>query len=68
MAVIGADLEVLLDSCTIMGIEAVVEVHTQNELDHAISKGATIFLVNMWDRITGRLYPDQVSNSNYNGQ
>ena len=43
-----------------MGTEAIVEVHTPNELYFALSRGATIFLVNMWDRTTGRLYPDQV--------
>ena len=58
-AVVGGDLETLLDACTIMGTEAVVEVHTPNELEFALSRGATIFLVNMWDRVTGRLYPDQ---------
>lgn len=57
---VGADLEVLLDACTIMGTEAIVEVHTPNELEFALSKGATIFLVNMWDRLTGELFPNQV--------
>ena len=57
---VGADLEVLLDSCTIMGVEALVEVHTPNELEFALSKGATIFLANMWDRTTGKLFIDQV--------
>lgn len=59
-SVVGGDLEVLLDACTVMGTEALVEVHTPNELDFALSRGATIFLVNMWDRITGKHYPDQV--------
>ncbi|RYY69709.1 hypothetical protein EON63_23405 [archaeon] len=26
--VVGADLSVLLDSCTLMGVEGIVEVHT----------------------------------------
>ena len=59
MAVVGGDLEVLLDACTIMGTEAIVEVHTPNELEFALSKGATIFLVNMWDRMSGRLFKEQ---------
>eukprot|EP01036_Dinobryon_divergens_P031432 gene31432-40828_t len=59
VAVVGGDLEVLLDACTIMGTEALVEVHTPNELEFALSKGATIFLVNMWDRMTGKLFSDQ---------
>ena len=46
-----------------MGVEALVEVHTPNELEFALSKGATIFLINMWDRATGILYPDQVNNT-----
>lgn len=61
VAVVGGDLEVLLDACTIMGTEALVEVHTPNELEFALSKGATIFLVNMWDRMSGKLFTDQVS-------
>jgi hypothetical protein len=59
VGVVGADLEVLLDSCTIMGTEAIVEVHTPNELEFALAKGATIFMANMWDRATGRIYKDQ---------
>jgi indole-3-glycerol phosphate synthase len=60
VAVVGADLEVLLDACTIMGTEALVEVHTPNELEFALSRGATMFLVNMWDRMSGKLFTDQV--------
>lgn len=59
-AVVGADLEVLLDACTIMGTEALVEVHTPNELEFALSRGATLFLVNMWDRMSGSLFTEQV--------
>lgn len=59
VAVVGGDLEVLLDACTIMGTEALVEVHTPNELEFALSKGATIFLVNMWDRTSGKLFTEQ---------
>lgn len=60
LGVVGGDLETLLDAATIMGAEAMVEIHSPNELDYALSKGATLFLVNMWDRLTGKLYPDQV--------
>lgn len=60
VGVVGADLEILLDACTIMGTEAVVEVHTPNELEFALSKGATIFLINMWDRMSGKLFSEQV--------
>ena len=60
VAVVGADLEVLLDACTIIGTEPIVEVHTPNELEFALSRGATIFMVNMWDRLTGGYFPNQV--------
>jgi len=59
VGIVGADLEVLLDSCTIMGVEPIVEVHTPNELEFALAKGATIFMANMWDRATGRMYKEQ---------
>jgi hypothetical protein len=60
-AVVGNDLETLLDAGTVMGTEVMVEVHTPNELEYALSKGATIFLINMWDRFTGKLFSNQVS-------
>lgn len=44
-----------------MGTEAVVEVHTPAELDYALSNAATILLVNMWDRLSGKLFVDTVS-------
>ena len=59
-SVVGATLEELLDACTIMGTEALVEVHTPNELKYALECKATTFLVNMWNRFTGKLYPNQV--------
>lgn len=63
VAAVGADLEVLLDACTIMGTEALVEVHTPNELEFALNKGATMFLMNMWDRMSGKLFTDQVNQA-----
>lgn len=60
-AVVGANLEELLDACTVMGTEALVEVHTPSELEYALGCCATTFLVNMWDRFTGKLYPNQVA-------
>jgi indole-3-glycerol phosphate synthase len=59
---LGADLETLLDSCTIMGVEAIVEVHTPRELEFALGCGATTFFVNLWDRMSGKYYPDQVTS------
>ena len=64
-SIVGADLEMLLDACTIMGTEALVEVHTPSELEYALSVKATNFLVNNWDRMSGILYPDQVNLSFY---
>jgi indole-3-glycerol phosphate synthase len=43
----------------LLASQAIVEVHTPNELDFALSRGATIFLVNMWDRTTGKLFKEQ---------
>lgn len=57
--VVGTKLEELLDACTIMGTEALVEVHTPAELEYALSVGATMFLANTWDRFTGEHFPDQ---------
>ncbi len=58
-SIVGSDLGPLLDSCTIMGTEAIVEVHTPNELEFAIGCGATLFLLSARDRHSGVLYPDQ---------
>ena len=59
-SILGENLLPLLNVCTMMGVEALVEVHTKKELDYAISIGASLFLVNRWDRLTGKFYPDQV--------
>jgi indole-3-glycerol phosphate synthase len=58
--VVGADLPALLDAATLMGAEALVEVHSPNELDFALSCGASLFLVNTRDRFSGTRYPNQV--------
>jgi indole-3-glycerol phosphate synthase len=59
--VVGADLPSLLDAATLMGAEALVEVHSPNELDFALGCGASLFLVNTRDRFTGIRYPNQVA-------
>lgn len=59
LAAVGNDLEALLDSCTVMGTEALVEVHTPNELEFALEKSATMFMINMWDRFSGQVFRDQ---------
>lgn len=42
-------VQTLLDACTIMGTEAVVEVHTPNELEFALSKGNILMKNRMID-------------------
>ncbi len=68
VAVVGGDLQVLLNACTIMGVQAVVEVHTPNEVEFALSKGATVFLLTMWDRLTGKLHAQQVNENSHSFQ
>jgi len=57
--ILGAGLEDLLDAVTIMGTEAIVEVHTPNELDYALELGANMIMVNNWDRLEGVLHRSQ---------
>ena len=54
-----ADLPSLLDTCTLLGIEALVEVHTPEELRVAVECGASLLLVNDRDRATGKLVSGQ---------
>ena len=56
-----ADLSLLLDTCTLLGLEAVVEVHTPEEVTVAAECGASILLVNERDRATGRLVLGQAA-------
>ena len=58
-SVLGPRLADLLDACTIMGTEAVVEVHTPNECEHALKLGAMILCLNNWDRVEGVWRPNQ---------
>jgi indole-3-glycerol phosphate synthase len=55
----GASLNELLDACTCLGTEALVEVHTVAELEKALELGATNIVATNWDRIENALYPDQ---------
>uniref|UniRef100_A0A7S1TYS9 indole-3-glycerol-phosphate synthase n=1 Tax=Phaeomonas parva TaxID=124430 RepID=A0A7S1TYS9_9STRA len=55
--VAGPVLEDLMDAATVMGIEAIVEVHTPNEAKYAMSCGATLFALTNWDRPEGKLIP-----------
>jgi hypothetical protein len=44
-----------------MGTDAIVEVHTPADLEFALQAGATIILINMWCRESGKLFPNQVT-------
>ena len=55
------DLPVLLDTCTLLGLEALVEVHTPDEVAVAAGCGAGILIVNERDRATGQLILGQAS-------
>ena len=44
-AAAAAELPALLDTCTLLGVEALVEVHTVRELQIALECGASLFLV-----------------------
>ncbi|CBZ54880.1 putative indole-3-glycerol phosphate synthase domain containing protein [Neospora caninum Liverpool] len=56
--VAGKDLEDLLFACSTMGTQALVEVHSEAEAQQAEDAGATLLVVNQWDRYTGRLIPE----------
>lgn len=58
-SVLGEDLENFLNQCSIMGLEAIVEVHTPNEVEAAINMLVTNFLVTNFDRLTGTYHPEQ---------
>eukprot|EP00965_Chrysotila_dentata_P222665 6193105-Pleurochrysis_carterae.AAC.1 len=49
----------LLDTCTLLGVEALVEVHTTEEIELAAECGASLFLVTERDRELGVLVPGQ---------
>jgi len=60
-AAVLPDLPALLDTCTLLGLEALVEVHTPDELHVASECGAPLLLVNERDRATGKLVPGQAA-------
>jgi len=57
--ILGSTLEDLLNTCTLVGIEALVEVYTPNELRFALNAGASAILVNNFDRINNEFTPNQ---------
>lgn len=58
-AVLGPALDNFLNLCSLIGLEAIVECHTKNEVEAALSMLAQNILVNNHDRITNQYYPDQ---------
>ena len=57
-----ADLPALLDTCTLLGVEAIVEVHTPDEVRVASECAAPLLLVNERDRATGKLIVGQAAS------
>eukprot|EP00752_Nemacystus_decipiens_P014650 g13047.t1 len=57
--VLGPALCDFMDTATVMGTECIVEVHTPAEVEKALEYGASVIMVNNWDRVTGKLYPKQ---------
>lgn len=49
----------MLDACSLLGTEALVEVHTVAELEKALELGATNIVATNWDRVENQLYPEQ---------
>ncbi|CAN0031417.1 unnamed protein product [Discosporangium mesarthrocarpum] len=63
--VLGPALKDMMDMATTMGTETIVEVHTPAECQKALEYGATVIMMNNWDRITGKLYPKQTMGLRY---
>merc|ERR1711862_130735 len=58
-SVLGPALENFLNLCSIVGLEAIVECHTRNEVEAALAIMAQNILVTNFDRISGNYFPDQ---------
>lgn len=58
-SVLGPALENFLNTCAVIGLEAVVECHTRNEVDYALGALAQNILVSNYDRVGRRYYPQQ---------
>jgi indole-3-glycerol phosphate synthase len=56
---LGDDLAALASSCSALGMDALVEVHDENELEHALEAGATQIGVNHRDLATFEVDPDR---------
>lgn len=58
-SVLGPALENFLDLATTIGLETIVECHTRNEIESALSAMATNILVSNYDRIAQEYFPQQ---------
>ena len=58
-SVLGPALENFLNLATVIGLETIVECHTKDEVERALYIMAPNILVNNYDRITQRYYPQQ---------
>jgi len=58
-SVLGPALDNFLNLCSIIGLEAIVECHTVNEVKYALGCLAQNILVSNFDRVSGKLYPQQ---------
>jgi indole-3-glycerol phosphate synthase len=58
-SVLGPALETFLDLATSIGLETIVECHTKNEVERALSILAPTIVVNNYDRIQQTIHPEQ---------
>lgn len=61
-SVLGPALENFLNLCSVVGIEAIVECHTKNEVEAALDCLAQNILVTNYDRISQKYYPNQATD------
>lgn len=59
--VVGRDLEPLLEAARALGMDALVEVHHEHELDDALGAGATLIGVNHRDLTTFEVDPERTA-------
>jgi indole-3-glycerol phosphate synthase len=58
-SVLGPALDNFLDLCTLIGLEAIVECHTRNEVQRSLDAMATNILVSNYDRVSQQYHPEQ---------